>query len=99
MDTKSAVNKSAVVRLHKLKPHTKALEICVNNYYSLQMFLQSYWIIIINQTLRTKQALKFEILRQVDIRIRTRNHVSLTVSAQNKSFLSLSIDGGIKFTR
>jgi hypothetical protein len=63
------------------------------------MFLQSYWIFIINQTLQSQQALKFEILRKFDITIRTRNHVSLTVSAQNKSFLSLSIDGGIEFTR
>jgi hypothetical protein len=43
MDTKSAVNESAVVRLHKLKQHTKALEIFVNNFYSLQIFLQSHW--------------------------------------------------------
>jgi hypothetical protein len=63
------------------------------------MFLQSYWIIIINQTSQSQQALKFDILVQDDITIRTRNRVSLTVSAQNKSFLSLSIDGGIKFTR
>jgi hypothetical protein len=75
--------KTAVARLHKLKQHTKALEIFVNNYYSLQIFLQSQWI---TNLIDTGVYFELQLLIKMGTTIRTRNHVLLTVSAQNKNF-------------
>lgn len=63
--------KTAVARLHKLKQHIKALEIFVSNYYSLQIFLQSYWI---TNLIETGVYFELQLLIKVGTTIRTKNH-------------------------